>query len=185
MFGVFISQLIRYDRACSSYECFIPRARWLSSKLLQQGYLAERLKSSFRKFFGRYGDLMQQYEVSVSRMFNGILILDQQWLRNQSDFSTNFMTFIPSFTFTDYEWFPWSICNGCGMPAGNAYPSGHLVPSPIVGLACVPIVETRFLELAMSLLDFSPWIRLVTFSILLKGTRFIIRFRASTTLRRL
>ena len=23
--------------------------------------------------------------------------------------STNFMTLIPSFTFTDYEWFPWSI----------------------------------------------------------------------------
>ena len=27
---------------------------------------------------------------------------------------------------------------------------------PIVGLACAPIVETRFLELAMSLLDLSP-----------------------------
>ena len=74
--------------------------------------------------------------------------------------STNFMTFIPSLTLTDYEWFPKSICNGCGMPAGNVYPSGHLVPSPIVGLACAPIVETRFLELAMSLLDFhleDPW----------------------------
>ena len=47
--------------------------------------------------------------------------------------STNFMTFIPSLTFTDYEWSPWSICNGCGMPAGNAYPSGHLVPSPHCG----------------------------------------------------
>ena len=80
--------------------------------------------------------------------------------------STNFMTFIPSLTFTDYEWFPWSICNGCGMPSGNAYPSRHLVPSPLVGLACVPIVETRFLELAMSLIDFSPQIPLGTFSIL-------------------
>ena len=47
-YGVFISQLIRYSRACSSYECFILRARRLSSKLLKQGYLAERLKSSFR-----------------------------------------------------------------------------------------------------------------------------------------
>ena len=72
-----------------------------------------------------------------------------------------------SIFFNDYEWFPWSICNGYGMPAGNAYPSGHLVPSPIVGLACAPIVETRFLELAMSLLDFSPRIPLGTFSILL------------------
>ena len=77
------------------------------------------------------------------------------------------MTLIPSLTFTDYEWFPWSICNGCGMPAGNAYPSGHLVPSPILGLANAPIVETKFLELAMSLLDFSPRIPLGTFSILL------------------
>ena len=77
------------------------------------------------------------------------------------------MTLIPSLTFTDYEWFPWSICNGCGMPAGNAYPSGHLVPSPILGLANAPIVETKFLELAVSLLDFSPRIPLGTFSILL------------------
>ena len=169
-YGVFISQLIRYARACSSYECFILRARRLSSKLLKQGYLAERLKSSFRKFYGRYGDLIQQYEVSLSRMLNDILILDQQWLPN---LSTNFMTLIPSLTFTDYEWFPWSICNGCGMPAGNAYPSGHLVPSPIVGLACAPIVETRFLELAMSLLDFSPRIPLGTFSIFLWYTVFI------------
>ena len=85
-YGVFISQLIRYSRACSSYECFILRARRLSSKLLKQGYLAERLKSSCRKFYGRYGDLTQQYEVSLSRMLNDILILDQQWLPNQSDF---------------------------------------------------------------------------------------------------
>ena len=67
-YGVFISQLIRYARTCSSYECFILRARRLSSKLLKQGYLVERLISSFRKFYGRYGDLIQQYEVSLSRM---------------------------------------------------------------------------------------------------------------------
>ena len=35
------------------------------------GYLVERLKSSFRKFNGRYGDLIQQYEVTLSRMMSG------------------------------------------------------------------------------------------------------------------
>ena len=40
-------------RACSSYECFTLGARRLFSKLLKQGYLVERLKSSFRKFYGR------------------------------------------------------------------------------------------------------------------------------------
>ena len=51
---VFISQLIRYARACSSYECFILRAVRLSNKLLVQGYYKERLKSSLRKFCDRY-----------------------------------------------------------------------------------------------------------------------------------
>ena len=37
----------------------------------------------------------------------------------------------------------------------------------VLGLACAPIVETRFLELAMSLLDFSPRVPLGAFSILL------------------
>ena len=77
------------------------------------------------------------------------------------------VTFIPSLTFTDYEWFPWSICNGCDMPAGNTFPSGHLVPSSIVGLVCAPVVETRFIELAMPLLDLSPRIPLGIFSSLL------------------
>ena len=59
-YGVFISRLIRYPRACSSYECFILKATRFSSKLLKQGYVMERLKSSFRKFYGRYGDLIKK-----------------------------------------------------------------------------------------------------------------------------
>ena len=109
------------------------RSRRLSSKLLKQGYLVERLKSSFRKFYGRYGDLVQQYEVSLSRMFNDILTLDQQWLPNQSGFPPISWPWYRLWPSPNYEWFPWSICNGCGMPAGNAYPSGHLVPSPHFG----------------------------------------------------
>ena len=38
-YGVFISQLIRYARDCSSYECLILRVARLSSKLLGQGYV--------------------------------------------------------------------------------------------------------------------------------------------------
>ena len=39
-----------YARACSFYECFILRAARLSSKLLGQGYVIERLKSSLKKW---------------------------------------------------------------------------------------------------------------------------------------
>ena len=72
-YGVFISQLIRYARASSSYGCFVLRETRLSNKLLEQGYVKERLKSSFRKLYGRYGDLIKQYEVSLSQMLNDIL----------------------------------------------------------------------------------------------------------------
>ena len=79
-YGVFISQLIRYARACSSYECFILRALRLSNKLLGHGYVKERLRSSLRKFYGRYGDLIKQYDVPLSRMLHDILDDDHlQW----------------------------------------------------------------------------------------------------------
>ena len=72
-YGVFISHLIRYARACSSYVCYILRAARLSSKLLGQGYVMECLKSSLGKLYGRYGDLIKHYEVSLSQMLHDIL----------------------------------------------------------------------------------------------------------------
>ena len=72
-YGVFISHLILYARACSSYECIILRAARLISSLLGQGYVRERLKSSLRKFYCRYGDLIKHYEVSLSQMLHDIL----------------------------------------------------------------------------------------------------------------
>ena len=72
-YGVFISQLIRYARACSSYGCFILRATRLSNKRLEQVYVKESLKLSLRKFYGRYGDLIKHYEVSLSPLLNDIL----------------------------------------------------------------------------------------------------------------
>ena len=75
---VFNFQLIRYTWAWTSYECAILSTSRLSTKLLKQEYLVERLKSSFRKFYGRYWDLIQQYEVSLS-----------PWPLTSSDFSTD------------------------------------------------------------------------------------------------
>ena len=169
-YGVFISQRIRYARACSSYKCFILRARLLSIKLLKREYLLERLKSSFRKLYGRYGDLIQQCEVPLACMWNDILILDQQWLPNQSDF--------PPISWPWYWTWPSPIMSGLHgeFAMGVVCQQGTLtLPDTwfrptIVGLACAPIVETRFLEVAMYLLDFSPRIPLSTFSILLLYT---------------
>ena len=57
----------------SGNECLILRATRLSNKLLAKGYVKERLKSLLKKFYGRYGELIKQYEVPFSRMLNDIL----------------------------------------------------------------------------------------------------------------
>ena len=44
-YGVYISQLIRYSRACGSYQDFLDRWLLLSKKLLNQGFLLVKLKS--------------------------------------------------------------------------------------------------------------------------------------------
>ena len=42
-------------------------------KLLEQGHIKKGSKSLLWKFYGRYGDLIKQYEVPLSRMRNDIL----------------------------------------------------------------------------------------------------------------
>ena len=71
-YGVYISQLIRYSRACVSYPDFLDRGLLLTSKLLNQGFLSERLKSSLRKFYGRHHELVDRYGMSISQMINDL-----------------------------------------------------------------------------------------------------------------
>ena len=72
-YGVFVSQLVRYARACSSYQDFKTRAKQLADKLLRQGYLKIRLQSSFKKFYGRHHILVDQYGLSVTQMVVDII----------------------------------------------------------------------------------------------------------------
>ena len=67
-YGIYISQLIRYARACSSYSDFVQRHRCLSIKLMNQGFVRERLILFLKKFIGRYQDLIEKYSVSTSTL---------------------------------------------------------------------------------------------------------------------
>ena len=67
-YGVYISQMIRYSRACSSYQDFLDRGLLLTRKLLNQGFLLVKLKLSLPKLYGRHHDLVDRYGISVSQM---------------------------------------------------------------------------------------------------------------------
>ena len=53
-YGDYISQLIRYARCCSYYDDFRHHHKMLVERLVSQGYRNERLRNSFKKFYGRY-----------------------------------------------------------------------------------------------------------------------------------
>ena len=60
-YGVSISQLIRYSRACGSYNDFLDRELLLTRKLLNQEFLVVKLKH-----YGRHHDLFNHYIISIT-----------------------------------------------------------------------------------------------------------------------
>ena len=69
-YGVYISQLIRYARDCSTYDQFLVRGCLLINKLMSQGFQVSRLQEAFRKFYGRYNDLICSYNLSLGHMLS-------------------------------------------------------------------------------------------------------------------
>ena len=67
-YGVYISQLIRYSRACGSYLDFLDKGLLLTRKLLNQGFLLVKLKSSLRKYYA-HGHEYVPLVVSTTRSF--------------------------------------------------------------------------------------------------------------------
>ena len=62
-YDVYISQLIRYARSCSYYDDFRHGHKMLVERIVSKGY---RYENSFKKFYGRYQDLIVKYHRSVS-----------------------------------------------------------------------------------------------------------------------
>jgi hypothetical protein len=67
-YGVYISQLIRYSRACGSYQDFLDRELLLTGNILNQWFLLVNMKSSLRTFYDRHHDLVDRYGISASHM---------------------------------------------------------------------------------------------------------------------
>ena len=71
---VYISQLIRYSRACISYHDFLDRGLLLIRKLLNQEFQMVKLKSSLCKFYGRHHEMVDRYGITVSQMISDMFL---------------------------------------------------------------------------------------------------------------
>ena len=61
-YGVYISRLLAFGRACDDYTDFSVRHRVLVDRLIKQGYVKSRLKSKFIQFFEKYKNLISKYD---------------------------------------------------------------------------------------------------------------------------
>ncbi len=61
------------------YSDFQERAQLLTQNLLQQGYVASRLKSSHQKFYGRHHNVVDHYELAISQMTMALLHFKQMF----------------------------------------------------------------------------------------------------------
>ena len=67
-YGVYISQLIRFTRASSDVTDFNNRNKFLTAKLLQQGYRYHKIRKAFPKFHRRHFELIEKYHVSLKKL---------------------------------------------------------------------------------------------------------------------
>jgi len=65
---LYITQLIQYSRACTSYHALLDGGLLLTRKILNQGFISVKLKSSLRTFYGRHHDLVDRCGISMSQM---------------------------------------------------------------------------------------------------------------------
>ena len=60
-YGIYISQLVRFARCCTSVLDFNSKNLQITSKLLTQGYRYHKLRKTFGKFFRSYSELLSKF----------------------------------------------------------------------------------------------------------------------------
>ena len=111
-YGVYISQLIRFARACSSVEDFNIRNLTITEKLLHQGYRFHKLRKSFSKFYYRNVTLLEKYNSNLKTLlrqgvahpeFYGDVVYRLRKIVGHSQFSSLFVKIIKSFKKRNYN----------------------------------------------------------------------------------
>jgi hypothetical protein len=79
-YGVYISQLIRYSRACGSHKDFLDRGWLLTRKLLNKGFLLVKLKSSLLQSSPRWNICVTDDHRYVPLVVNTSRSFPRSWL---------------------------------------------------------------------------------------------------------
>jgi hypothetical protein len=72
MLNVYMSQLVRYARICSNIEDFHSKHKYLTNKLIGNGFTMDNIRRKFKLFAMRHGYLLQKWNYNSSQ--NGYYI---------------------------------------------------------------------------------------------------------------
>ena len=64
-YGVYVSQLVRIGRICDSCNSFFTRHHHLTCRLVKQGFLYDKLVTSFKGFCSKYPEIFSKFKVSI------------------------------------------------------------------------------------------------------------------------
>ena len=99
-YGVYISQLIRFARSSCYATDFNTRNKFLTQKLLKQGYRYHKLLKKFSKFYRRYYDLISKFQIGLKSLlrqglsepeFYGDLVFKLKKIVGSNNFSAQFI----------------------------------------------------------------------------------------------
>ena len=106
------SQLIRFARASSHVNDFNNCNRFLTAKLLKQGYRYHKLRKAFSKFYRWHLELIEKYHVSLNKLmqqgisnpeFYGDLVYKFKKIIGNPNFSDLFRRIVKRFRRTGYN----------------------------------------------------------------------------------
>ena len=72
-YGVYITRLVAFARACQCLQDFNQRHKGLIKKLVSQGYITKRLHSAFLKFGYKYQPILAKYNTCIDGLWKAIL----------------------------------------------------------------------------------------------------------------
>ena len=81
MYGVYISQLLRFARTCDRYSDFLARHKRLVRTLLDQGFRYGLLCRKFKQFYPSHHSLNQRYPHSVTQHLREGVDSQVRWWR--------------------------------------------------------------------------------------------------------
>ena len=111
-YGVYVSQLVRFARACNNVSDFTARNQTITGKLLKQGYRYHKLCRSFAKFYRRNADLVGKYNTSLKSLlqdgvaqpeYYGDVYYRLRKIKGSSEFSDRFTKLIRKYIGMGYN----------------------------------------------------------------------------------